>query len=150
MGNLFMLRSLRGWTGSCPHPDDIGGAGSGLFDRPDMIAGAEPWRVQTAILGIEGNTSIASEMSLWDEVVMKPACEKPPDSLGKEDVDAEDGDMEAEVEEEDNKQLSLNLSCKSSIFSYHTKQMSASLENIVSFIISGKNISLCTFKNFVS
>ena len=71
------------------------------------------------ILGIEGNTSIASEMSLWDEVVMKLAYEKPPDSLGKEDMDAEDGDMEAEVEEEDNKQLSLNLSCKSSIFSYH-------------------------------
>ena len=48
------------------------------------------------ILGIEGNNSITSEMSVWDGVVMKRAYEKPPDSQGEEDMDAEDGDMETE------------------------------------------------------
>lgn len=51
------------------------------------------------ILGIEGNSSIASEMSVWDGVVVNPlerAYEKPADSQGEEDMEAEDGDMETE------------------------------------------------------
>jgi len=49
------------------------------------------------ILGIEGNSSIASEMSVWDGVVVNPlerAYEKPADVQGEEDMEAEDGDME--------------------------------------------------------
>merc|ERR1719228_819824 len=51
------------------------------------------------ILGIEGNSSIASEMSVWDGVVVNPlerAYEKPADSQVEEDMEAEDGDMETE------------------------------------------------------
>jgi interleukin enhancer-binding factor 2 len=51
------------------------------------------------ILGIEGNSSIASEMSVWDGVVVNPlerAYEKPADSQVEEDMEAEEGDMETE------------------------------------------------------
>jgi len=51
------------------------------------------------ILGIEGNSSIATEMSVWDGVVVNPlerAYEKPADMTGEEDMEAEEGDMEAE------------------------------------------------------
>jgi len=51
------------------------------------------------ILGIEGNSSIASEMSVWDGVVVNPlerAYEKPEDSQVEEDMEAEEGDMETE------------------------------------------------------
>merc|ERR1719410_2422999 len=52
------------------------------------------------ILGIEGNSSIASEMSVWDGVVVNPlerAYEKPPDTQGEEDMEAED-EMEMEAD----------------------------------------------------
>lgn len=48
------------------------------------------------ILGIEGNSSIATEMSVWDGVVVSPlekAYEKPPDR--------KDGDKMEEDEEMD-------------------------------------------------
>jgi len=51
------------------------------------------------ILGIEGNSSIVTEMSVWDGVVVNPlerAYEKPADVTGEEDMEAEAGDMEAE------------------------------------------------------
>ena len=40
-----------------------------------------------------------SEMSVWDGVVVNPlerAYEKPADSQGEEDMEAEDGDMETD------------------------------------------------------
>lgn len=52
------------------------------------------------ILGLEGNSSIAKEMSIWDGVVVSPldkAYEKPPEK--KEGEDGEDEDMEAEADE---------------------------------------------------
>jgi len=51
------------------------------------------------ILGMEGNSSIASEMSVWDGVVVNPlerAYERPPDAQGEEDMEAEEPDMETE------------------------------------------------------
>lgn len=51
------------------------------------------------ILGMEGNSSIASEMSVWDGVVVNPlerAYEKPADVTGEEDMEAEEPDMETE------------------------------------------------------
>lgn len=51
------------------------------------------------ILGLEGNSSIAKEMSVWDGVVVSPldkAYEKPPE---KKEGEEDDEDMEAEVEE---------------------------------------------------
>jgi len=51
------------------------------------------------VLGIEGNSSIVSSMSVWDGVVVNPlerAYEKPPDAQGEEDMEAEDGDMDTE------------------------------------------------------
>lgn len=47
------------------------------------------------ILGLEGNASIAKEMSVWDGVVVSPldkACEKPSDKKDGEDEDDEDMD----------------------------------------------------------
>lgn len=52
------------------------------------------------ILGLEGNSSIAKEMSIWDGVVVSPldkAYEKPPEK--KEGEEVEDEDMEAEPDE---------------------------------------------------
>lgn len=52
------------------------------------------------ILGLEGNSSIAKEMSIWDGVVVSPldkAYEKPPEK--KEGEEGEDEDMEAEADE---------------------------------------------------
>lgn len=51
------------------------------------------------ILGMEGNSSIASEMSVWDGVVVNPlerAYERPPDATGEEDMEAEEPDMDTE------------------------------------------------------
>ncbi|GJQ73780.1 hypothetical protein Trydic_g18720 [Trypoxylus dichotomus] len=51
------------------------------------------------ILGQDGNASIATEMSIWDGIVVSPldpAYEKPTE---KKDGDEEDEDMEAEVDE---------------------------------------------------
>jgi len=52
------------------------------------------------ILGIEGNSSIATEMSVWDGVVVSPlerAYEKPPDKKEGEEEDMEgEADMETE------------------------------------------------------
>lgn len=51
------------------------------------------------ILGMEGNSSIASEMSVWDGVVVNPlerAYEKPPNTTGEEDMEAEEPDMDTE------------------------------------------------------
>jgi len=51
------------------------------------------------ILGIEGNSSIATEMSVWDGVVVSPlerAYERPPDRKegDEEDMEGEEGDMD--------------------------------------------------------
>ena len=55
------------------------------------------------ILGIEGNSSIATEMSVWDGVVVSPlerAYEKPPpDQKDKTDREGEDDE---EMEESSN------------------------------------------------
>jgi len=54
------------------------------------------------ILGIEGNSSIAKEMSIWDGVVvsqLEKAYEKPPEKKEGEDPEAEDEDMEGDADE---------------------------------------------------
>lgn len=55
------------------------------------------------ILGLEGNTSIAREMSVWDGVVvspMEPVYEKPEDKKdGDAGGDDDDMDGEGDVEE---------------------------------------------------
>ncbi|XP_022900052.1 interleukin enhancer-binding factor 2 homolog [Onthophagus taurus] len=51
------------------------------------------------ILGFEGNSTVATEMSIWDGVVVSPldkAYEKPPE---KKDGEEDDEDMEADVDE---------------------------------------------------
>lgn len=51
------------------------------------------------ILGLEGNASIAKEMSVWDGVVVSPldkAYEKPPE---KKDGEEDEEDMEADGDE---------------------------------------------------
>ena len=49
------------------------------------------------VLGIEGNSSIATEMSVWDGVVVSPlekAYEKPPPDRKEGDKMEEDDDMD--------------------------------------------------------
>lgn len=53
------------------------------------------------ILGLEGNSSIAKEMSVWDGVVVSPldkACEKPNEK--KEGEEDEEEDLEGEQGDE--------------------------------------------------
>ena len=53
------------------------------------------------ILGIEGNSSIATEMSVWDGVVVSPlerAYERPPDRKEGEEEDMEGEEMIGEME----------------------------------------------------
>ena len=53
------------------------------------------------ILGIEGNSSIATEMSVWDGVVVSPlerAYERPPDRKEGEEEDMEGEEIVGEME----------------------------------------------------